>query len=98
MFRKRCVGHGSAPPVRLAFTPSSKPNDGMAVRVRVIPLVALPKMSLDASRNWTRVSACSGWNTSGSLVRSRFFIRKSWLRIRIWLSTCALEMFSRVVW
>ena len=54
-------------------------------------------MSLVASLNWTRVSECSGLKTSGSLVRSRFFIRKSWLRIRIWLSTCAFEMFWRVV-
>ena len=81
--------------MRLDLTPSSKLNEGTPVRVRVIPLVALPKMSFEARRNWTRVSACSGLKTSGSFVRSRFFIRKSWLRIRIWLWICAFEMFWR---
>ena len=81
--------------MRLALTPSSKLKVGTLVRVRVIPFVALPKMSLVASLNWIRVSECSGLKTSGSLVRSRFFIRKSWLRIRTWLWICAFEMFWR---
>ena len=65
------------------------------MRVRVIPELGLPKTSLVASLNWIRQSECSGLKTSGTLLRSAFFLRKSSLRIRIWLLIWALEMFWR---
>ena len=38
-----------------------------------LTLGVAPKMSFVASRNWTCVSACSGWNTAGTLLASAFF-------------------------
>ena len=44
-----------------------------------------------------RQSVCRGSKTSGTFVRSAFFLRKSSLRMRIWLLIWALEMFWRSV-
>ena len=59
-----------------------------------MPSLALPKISLVASLNWMRQSECSGWKTSGTFDRSALRLRKSALRMRIWLLTCVVEMFS----
>jgi hypothetical protein len=74
-----------------------KLNELLSVFVRVMPVEAAPKMSLFASLNCTLLSACSGWNTAGTLLASAFILRKSSLSTLIWLLTCASEMFCAAV-